>query len=265
MGMQWLSLAPARRRLFVAVIVLVVVLAAVTVLWLRDGRQNGVVPVSQIAAGPVLLVSGYGGSTSALEELAAALEAQGKQAVIVPAVGDGTGDLREQAEALDQAARDVMQRTGAPSVDVVAYSAGGVVTRIWVKDLGGGSLVRRVVTLGSPHHGADVARLAVVFAPSECPEACQQLATNSELLRDLNAGDESPAGPMWVSLWSSTDELVVPVEGSSLDGAINASVQSLCGNQAIAHGEIPLSAHIQNLTLAALTERPLIAVTAADC
>lgn len=264
--MHWSAMAPARRRLFVALLVFgAVAVVLVALLWLRDSRQDTVVPVSQTVAGPVLLVPGYGGSTSALDELAAALEARGKQTVTVPVVGDGTGDLRAQAEALDAAAREAMQRTGAPSVDVVGYSAGGVIARLWVKDFGGGNLARRVVTLGSPHHGTEAARFAAAFAPSECPEACQQLRTDSDLLNELNADDESPPGPVWVSLWSNSDELVVPVDGSAIDGAINASVQSLCGNGPLAHGDIPRAASVQNLAMAALTERTLTELTSADC
>lgn len=264
--MQWSSLAPARRRLF-AVIIAVVIVAAVAIAALswRDSRQDAVVPVSQTEPGPVLLVPGYGGSTSALEELASVLEAQGRQTVIVPAVGDGTGDLHEQAEALDATARDVLQRTGAPSVDVVGYSAGGVITRLWVKNYGGGSLVRRVVTLGSPHHGTDAARFAAALAPNECPEACQQLRDDSDFVNELNAGDESPDGPVWVSLWSTSDELVVPPEQSALDGGINASVQSLCGDIPIAHGDLPRTASVQNLTVASLTPRTLTELTTSDC
>jgi triacylglycerol esterase/lipase EstA (alpha/beta hydrolase family) len=264
--MLWSSMAPARRRLFLTLLATgVVTVVLVAFLWLLDNGQDEVVPVSQSQAGPVLLVPGYGGSTSALDDLAAALEARGKQAVIVPVVGDGTGDLREQAEALDAAARETMQRTGAPSVDVVGYSAGGVIARMWVKDFGGGNLARRVVTLGSPHHGTAAARFAAAFAPSECPEACQQLRTDSDLINELNAGDETPAGPVWVSLWSNTDELVVPVEGSAIDGAINAAIQSLCGDAAIAHGDIPRTASVQSLTLAALTEGSLTELTSDDC
>ena len=53
-----------------------------------------------------------------------------------------------------------MDRTGTDSVDVVGYSAGGVIARLFVRDDGGDSVVRRVLTLGSPHHGTDVAALA---------------------------------------------------------------------------------------------------------
>lgn len=68
-------------------------------------------------------------------------------------LGDGTGDLRGQAEHLGEVASRVQQDSGAASVDVVGYSAGGVVARLWVRDGGGADMARRVLTLGSPQHG----------------------------------------------------------------------------------------------------------------
>ena len=62
--------------------------------------------MAQDDPGPVLLVSGYGGSTRALGPLRDALVAAGRDVVVVPAVGGGTGDIDAQAAALDdQAAR----------------------------------------------------------------------------------------------------------------------------------------------------------------
>ena len=113
-----------------------------------------------------------------------------------------------------------MAGTGADSVDVVGYSAGGVVARLWVADLGGDAAARRVVTLASPHHGTDLAAVAVGLGPTACPVACQQLAPDSDLLRELNAGDETPTGPPGWRSGPSDDKTVVPPDSGALDGAI---------------------------------------------
>ncbi len=212
-----------------------VVAAAVAVVRLTAGR---VTPVAQDEPGPVLLVSGYGGSTRSLEPLRAALERQHRDVVVVPPLGDGTGDLEAQAAALGRQAVAAMRRFDAGSVDVVGYSAGGVVARSWVRDHGGASLARRVLTVGSPHHGTSLAGLAVELA-GRCPTACRQLEPDSALLRGLNAGDETPPGPVFVSVWSTADEVVVPVGSARLSGAVNLTVQSVCPRDRAAHGDLP--------------------------
>ena len=216
----------------------VAVVAVTATVWVS--REPAVEPVAQDEVGPVLLVPGYGGDTGSLAELAAALESQGRDATVVALAGDGRGDLHLQAEVLDEAVGAALERTGARSVDVVGYSAGGVVARLWVKEYGGGSVARRVLTLGSPHHGAELAGLATDVAPDRCPTACLQLAPESDFLRQLNAGDETPAGPVWISVWSTDDTVVTPPSSASLDGALNLAVQSICPETAeLSHGELP--------------------------
>jgi triacylglycerol lipase len=197
--------------------------------------------------GTVLLVSGYGGSTGALANLGAALEAAGRTTFIVPPVWGNTGDLKAQAAALDRAARAEIAG-GSPSVDVVGYSAGGVVVRIWAADLGGASLARRVVTLGSPHHGTDLAQL-VVGLRVDCPLACRQLATDSDLLRLL---PETPAGPRWTSIWTADDDVVSPPSSAVLQGALNIELQRVCPDVRVLHAQLPTAPLTRGLVAQAL-------------
>ena len=246
------TLPPARRRFVVvlAVLVLAAAVAVGVVAW--TSRETATVPVSQATQGPVLLVPGYGGSTRSLQVLAAALERAGRDVVVVRLAGDGRGDLDEQAQVLDEAADDALDRTGAGSVDVVGFSAGGVTARLWVRDHGGGSVARRVVTLGSPHHGTDLAALAGSLAPDSCPVACRQLAPGSDLLNALNAGDETPLGPLWVSIWTTDDQTVVPPSSAELDGALEFTIQSVCPRAVVAHGDLPRTPAVMAAALAQL-------------
>lgn len=258
------SLAPARRRLVVASVVLAaigVIGAVATTLLTRDPPVGR---VDQAHAGPVLLVPGYGGSTSALEELSAALERSGRRTVIVRSPGEGTGDLREHARALAEAATAEIDG-GAPSVDVVGYSAGGVVVRLWVRELGGAGQARRVVSLASPQHGTDLAALASELSSRSCPVACRQLAPESDLLRHLNAGDETPEGPRWVAIWNEDDATVVPPSSGALDGATSYSAQSVCPGLHVAHADLPRSPTIQAMVLSALSGTRPVAPSRSDC
>ena len=250
-------MSPARRRLLTGLVVLVAlaVVAGLAVRLTRGGSSTPAAAVAQDRPGPVLLVPGYGGSTSAVEVLATRLRAAGRAAVVVSLPGDGRGDLTSYVPVLDAAVQRALGG-GAPSVDVVGYSAGGVVARLWAAD-GGAQVARRVVTLGSPSHGTGLAELGQRYAPAACPEACQQLVPGSDLLDALNAGDETPAGPAWLSLWTSLDETVTPPDSARLAGALNLQLQDLCPGADTVHSSLPRDPRVQGVVLAALGAGPL--------
>jgi triacylglycerol lipase len=232
------SLSPQRRRLVLVLGALGLALALVvlaTVLWTRG---SAVRPVPQDRPGPVLLVPGYGGDTASLAPLVAQVEGAGRPAYVVELPDGGTGDLHQQAERLRAVAADAVRDTGSASADVIGYSAGGVVARLWVREHGGAALARRVVSIGSPQHGTSQAALGAQLGGG-CPPACRQLAPDSDLLRRLNAGDETPSGPQWVTIRSRTDVVVTPVDSAALDGALNVLVQDVCPGSRADHGDLP--------------------------
>ncbi len=246
-------MSPARRLLLqgLALLVAVGLVSLLLVRVLHDDAAPAVLAVAQDEPGPVLLVPGYGGSTTGLQVLAERLRDAGRQAQVVPVPGDGRGDLRASAAALGEAA-DAAIAAGAPSVDVVGYSAGGVVARLWA-DEGGAAKARRIVTLGAPHHGTQLAALGIALAPGACPLACQQLAPSSLLLAELNEGDETPAGPEWLSLWTDQDTVVTPPDSARLGGAIAVVVQQLCPGAVVNHGTLPRDPRVQAVVLQALS------------
>lgn len=237
-----------RRVLTWALGLMLLAIAAVVATTTLRGGGSTVAAVDPARPGPVLMVAGYGGSTASLTALADRLRGAGREVLVVPPVGDNTGDLTEQARGLDAVARGRVA-AGAPSVDVVGYSAGGVVARIWVADLDGAELARRVVTLGSPHHGTAVAGLASRFATAACPTACRQLAPDSDV---LDALPDAPDGPVWVSIWTRDDEVVTPPESARLDDAVNVELQEVCADARVGHGQLPTDPLSTALVLSAL-------------
>jgi triacylglycerol lipase len=259
------GLAPARRRVVLALVALAVVAAAVLTTVLLLSRSPA--PAAERAnerPGPVLLVPGYGGDTTALQPLADLLRAEGRDATVLALPGDGTGDLNASADALDSAASAALDRTGESSVDIVGYSAGGLVARLGAAG-GGDHVARRVVTLGSPHHGTSLADLAGRVAPSQCPVACQQMATGSELLARLNAGDETPDSASWVSIWTEQDQTVTPPDSARLEGAVNLSVQSVCADARVGHGDLPGNPIVQQMVLRELRAGDPVELGPRDC
>jgi triacylglycerol lipase len=259
------GLSPARRRVVLTFLVLALAAAAVLIGTLVSRSTSPAAgPVAQDRPGPVLLVPGYGGTTGSLQSLADVLTAAGRDVTVVALPGDGTGDLHASADALGAAVDAALARTGKASVDVVGYSAGGLVARLWVAD-GHTDVVRRVLTLGSPHHGTSLADLAGDVAPGSCPVGCQQMASDSDLLARLNRGDETPPGPTWVSIWTTRDETVTPPDSARLAGALNLPVQSVCADARVGHGDLPRDPLVQQMVLAELTAGDPVHLGPQDC
>ena len=173
-------------------------------------------------------------------------------------VGDVTAAGHRLAELLVEMAASVP--SGAP-IDVMAHSLGGLVTRVALHELAADhpdvlAHVQLVVTLASPHQGADLAALVqaadantldpgifdVVRAVADLPiapddVAVGQLAPGSEFLDDL-ARESIPQGVRFVSV-AGRGDAVVPATRAQLDGATNVTVDV---NGLSAHDQLPGSA-----------------------
>jgi triacylglycerol lipase len=260
----WRGLSGRRRALVVTVVAVCVIVAAAGAVRLSsngDATPGGYPDQSQ--PGPVILVPGYGGNTASLTALAARITATGRSAQVLGLPGDGTGDLTAQVRTLDDAVHAALAG-GAASVDVVGYSAGGVVVRLWVAQDGGAHEARRVVTLGSPLHGAQIAAVGANLVPGACPLACQQLAPGSALLRQLDA-TPLPAQLPWLSLWSEDDQTVTPPDSARLTGAVNVPLQQICPAERVAHSQLPTDPLVTGLVLNALGTAPISAPTPNQC
>lgn len=257
------GLSPRRRVFFAGVS------AVVTVAVLLAGLQAGGVfttPVARTvpsAPDTVLLVPGYGGAKGALDVLAVRIRSTGMIARVVTLPGQGTGDLTAQATVLNNDVNHVLH-AGAGQVDVIGYSAGGVVTRLWDATDGGAQKARRIITLGSPLNGTRIAAAGNAADPSACPVACQELVPGSTLLTKLR---HTPLGrkPGWLSLWSVDDQVVRPPSSARLAGAVNVPLQSVCPGLLIQHGQLPVSPLVIGIVLQALGPGPLTAPTRAEC
>ena len=153
--------------------------------------------------------------------------------------------------------------TGAPSVDVVGYSAGGVVAGLWVARDGGAQKARRVVTLGAPLAGTSLAATATVLAPDACPPACRQLAPGSAEITELTRDRVGEALP-WLSVWTADDETVTPPgPASALVGTTQVQVQAVCPGTRVPHSALPTDPVVTGLVIRALSADPL--GVAGDC
>jgi triacylglycerol lipase len=257
-----------RRRILVIGIALVVAAGAVTaaVAATASGGSSGTAPTGfppQDRPGPVFLVPGYGGLTSSMFPLAARIRSTGRHATVISLPGNGEGDLNADAAVLN-AAVDQALSGGAPSVDVIGYSAGSVVVLLWERHDDGSGKARRIVTLGGPFHGAQIAAAGEALVPGACPTACQQLVPGSPLLDGIN-GTPVPSRPPWLSLWTTDDQTVDPPTSANLAGAVNVPIQSVCPAEQISHGQLPSNPVVMAIVMQAIGPGPVSKPTSAVC
>lgn len=114
----------------------------------HDGRQEP----------PVLLVPGFMGPSFLLVPLAAFLGAHGREVEILatfPALRGVEASTRRVAHAIQA----LKERTGAPCVDLVAHSMGGLACRHYMNHHMGERDVRRFISIATPHLGTRWAHL----------------------------------------------------------------------------------------------------------
>ncbi|EME99644.1 alpha/beta fold hydrolase [Streptomyces mobaraensis NBRC 13819 = DSM 40847] len=159
---------------------------------------------------PVLLLHGFADNRSVFVLLRRSLLRHGWRHVASLNHSLLTRDIRTAAAALSRYVEEFRARTGAARIDVVGHSLGGLVARYHVQRLGGDALVRRVITLGTPHGGT------LVAPPMSAHPLVRQMRPGSELLRELTAPAPG-CRTRFVAFWSDLDQVMVPVETARLD------------------------------------------------
>lgn len=251
----------------------------------RDDCTSSSTPTPRLARRHIaVLVGGLGsraGSASVLEVDTAAIGYAPDDVVQFSYRGGTTADTsysppdtQIDLAVTGQRLRDLIGRLsvenpGVP-IDVLAHSQGGVVARFAMGALAP-EAVASVVTLASPHQGADLAtagrlvdatlggRVALTAAGAANREridfqstSVRQLATVSPERAAVYA-QPLPEGPRWVSLAARAD-LVVPAPRTRLAGAENATAALPFGFD---HSNLPGSAPGQRQVALAVTGSPL--------
>ena len=112
--------------------------------------------------------------------------------------------LRTLAEQLDD---HIRQSWGDDvEVDLLGFSMGGIIGRVWLQQLGGARRTRRFVSVGSPQRGT----LTAQWIPSWLLAGLADMKRGSPLLRSLNADLQSLQGLDCVSYYCRWDLMVVP-------------------------------------------------------
>lgn len=163
---------------------------------------------------PVLLVHGIHDTPRTFRKCLQALErselAPAETVALTP--NDGSCSLKVLAAQVDHAARNLLQTTGAPKIDLVGFSMGSLVSRYWLQRLGGKDYTRRFISISGPHAGTWTAHLSG-------KPGIREMRPQSAFLQDLEA-DPHPFGDVDVHvLFTPLDLMIVPAKSSLLEHA----------------------------------------------
>jgi triacylglycerol esterase/lipase EstA (alpha/beta hydrolase family) len=174
-------------------------------------------PASASTTPPVLFVHGYFSNRGYFNRIVPRLEARGIAPVFTPNFPSAFTTIERFAEALHGEIERLCMATGQPQVVLVCHSMGGLVARTYLCDHGA-DRVRKLITIGTPHHGT-------VIACFGGGANAVQMRPGSAYLRALEVR-EGGAGPgcRTTSIFTPHDNLVAPQESSRLPNARNVVI-----------------------------------------
>lgn len=170
-------------------------------------RLHRMTPPGTKITRPVLLVHGFLGHPDMFRPLKRRMHQEGW--ATVAGVGYPSTRLRlpEIVARIDAAARSL--QVGDEPIDVVAHSLGAVSTRAWLREFGGHDHVRRFISLGGPHAGTTLHRLA----PNVLSDV---LDPTGYWVQRLGSGGPEPVDTIVIR--ARYDQQVFPPERASLPG-----------------------------------------------
>jgi len=159
---------------------------------------------------PIVLVHGIIDNHATFTVLEYALRRRGFQTLSSYDYGLLTHSIPRAAARLGQAIDELSAATGYERVHVIGHSLGGLIARYYVQRLRGDRHVHTLVTLGTPHHGTQLAWAAPLLP------LARQLAPNSSIIQEL--AEPAPlCNTRFIAFYSDIDHLVVPSRNARLD------------------------------------------------
>ena len=163
--------------------------------WQPDPKRT---PESDLSRVPVLLLPGYGMNRACLFPLVFYLRERGWSYLWGVNNRPHAPSIATYAARLGEHVQHLKRESGAPAVDLVCHSAGGIIAAYYLSQLGGAAHVRRLITLGTPWRGT---RLAIF---GQRPLA-GELMVGSRLLERV----QRPPVPT-TAIWTRTDGMLIP-------------------------------------------------------
>lgn len=157
---------------------------------------------------PLLLVHGIWHNNSAFFLLKHFLRKRGWNNIFYVDLQTTRFSIPELAEQLRDSVENILKKTEKQKIDLIAHSLGGIISRYYIQFLGGGSKVKNLITLGTPHRGTSLSFLGL-------HESMRSLRPTGRFMNYLN-NHKLPAGVQYISIWSQFDFMILPPENAML-------------------------------------------------
>src|SRR5215211_3347493 len=197
------------------------------------------------AATPILLVHGFIENHAIFTVMERALRRRGFQMLTAYDYGLLTHSIPRAAIRLGKTIESLVTQSGYERIHVIGHSLGGLITRYYVQRLGGDRCVHTLVTLGTPHHGTQLAWAAPLLP------LVRQLTPNSSLIEEL-AEPAADCRTRFIAFYSDIDHLIVPSGNARLDHP-DLNVQNVAVN-GVGHLSMPNNRRIAFVIAQALRD-----------
>ncbi|MCW2928043.1 MAG: lipase class 2 [Thermoleophilia bacterium] len=169
-----------------------------------------------VDAPPVLLVHGYGNTSTAMGAIERSLTRDGFRAFHVDLPNRGFDDAVADAAFVNAEVNRIRLVTGSRTVDAVGHSRGGLVARTWQQKFQAPGSNGRVVTVSSANTGLHLGPMDRVVGGA-LPEGMQQIRRGTELIDDLartrRGSDQVAVGT------NGVDGILLPANSAKIEGA----------------------------------------------
>ena len=148
--------------------------------------------------------------------------------------------IDEYVATLEAAVRRVEEATGMPPV-LVCHSMGGLAARAWLRHYGAAARVKRVVSIGTPHHGTWLGHFSHTANGI-------QMRLGSQWLQQLQQDEAGQGYDSFTCWYSNCDNIVFPASTATLASADNQFVP------ATAHVSLAFHPAVMAATLALICD-----------
>lgn len=211
----------------------------------------------------VILVSGFGVSSRSLSIVRRRLMRDNFNVLILAmdwqALSDSVRGLYRMAENLSTLVLSLKKKNGMKQMPIylVAHSAGGLIARYYVQQLGGSHYCESLITFATPHRGTWMALFGFISHLVVKARCLFQLLPVSHFVQELNHCPYPDGFPM-LSVYS-TDDVLCPPSATALplQYAHRSEIDTL-ELQFLSHGEFLVNKEIYQLMLTRIQQSEIL-------